>query len=130
MEDDRFPGARRLNLSSGEFKKNGYINVDRDAHLKPDVLHDLEAFPCSFPDNRLDLITAKYVLEHREKPFEVMRELHRILTNGGTLVIKVPHFSRDLPMQTMSEILLSHSRIFSTPLSEGETRAYNSFFRR
>lgn len=51
-EDYRFPGVRRLNLSSGEFKKNGYINVDRDAHLKADVLYDLEVFPYPFPDNR------------------------------------------------------------------------------
>lgn len=84
----------KLNLGCGEFKKEGYVNLDYISHLKPDVVHDLNEYPYPFPDNRFKLIEADHVLEHLENPFRVMKELHRILANGGKLIIKVPHFSR------------------------------------
>jgi len=34
------------------------------------------------------------VIEHLDRPFAVMKELHRILKPGGKLQVKVPHFSR------------------------------------
>ena len=48
MEDDQFPGARRLNLGRGEFKKDEYININKYAHLKADVLHGDVSFPYFF----------------------------------------------------------------------------------
>ena len=59
-----------------------------------DVVHDLNTFPYPFADNEFDRIEIVHVLEHLDRPFDVMRELHRILAPGGTLLIKVPHFSR------------------------------------
>jgi hypothetical protein len=35
-------------------------------------------------------------LEHLEKPFAVMKELHRLLKPEGRLKIKVPHYSRGM----------------------------------
>ncbi len=64
VADYRFPGARRLNLDCGDFKKDGYMNTNKYAHLTPDVLHEIEVFPYLFPDNRFALITAEHVLEH------------------------------------------------------------------
>jgi len=85
---------KKLNLGSGGYKKDGYINVDWLELLKPDVVHDLNHVPYPFPDNEFDLIEADHVLEHLDKPFNIMKELHRILKNGGWLIVKVPHFSR------------------------------------
>ena len=85
---------RKLNLGCGEFKKEGFINVDCRDVLNPDVLHNLNEIPYPFPDNQFTLIEADHVLEHLENPFGVMTELHRILADGGKLVIRVPHFSR------------------------------------
>lgn len=85
---------KKLNLGCGEHKKEGYVNIDWQALTKPDVVHDLNAFPYPFPDNTFDLVEAFHVLEHLDKPFTIMKELHRILKPGGTLHIKVPHFSR------------------------------------
>jgi len=84
----------KLNLGCGEEKKAGYVNLDWQSLTEPDVRHDLNKFPYPFADNTFDLIEASHILEHLDKPFAVMKELHRILKPGGKLLIKVPHFSR------------------------------------
>jgi len=88
------PLSTKLNLGCGEHKKEGFINVDWSNLTHPDVVHDLNVLPYPFTDDSFDYIEAFHVLEHLDKPFPVMRELHRILKPGGTLRIKVPHFSR------------------------------------
>lgn len=90
MEDK----IKKLNLGCGEFKKEGYINLDYVPSLNPDVIHNLNEFPYPFPENYFNLIEADHVLEHLENPFEVMKELHRISENEGRIIIRVPHFSR------------------------------------
>lgn len=84
----------KLNLGSGQFKKEGYINVDWDDKAHPDVKWDVSVFPYPFKDNEFQEIISEHCLEHLEDVFGVMRELHRILHVGGKLIIKVPHFSR------------------------------------
>lgn len=85
---------KKLNLGCGEFKKEGYINLDWQSLVKPDVAHDLNKFPYPFEDNHFDLIEADHILEHLDKVFDVMKELRRLLKPGGKLIIRVPHFSR------------------------------------
>lgn len=85
---------KKLNLGCGEFKKEGFVNLDWVESAKPDVLHNLNMFPYPFSSNTFDIIEADHVLEHLEDPFGVMRELHRISVDGGRIVIRVPHFSR------------------------------------
>lgn len=86
--------GRKLNLGCGGDKKEGYINLDWQGIVRPDIEHDLNVLPYPFPDNYFDLIEAFHVLEHLDRPFAVMKELHRLLRPGGKLIIKVPHFSR------------------------------------
>lgn len=81
-------------MGCGEFKKEGYINIDISKQFNPDIIHDLERFPYPFRDDCFDLIEADHVLEHLSDPFEVMKELNRILKPKGILIIRVPHFSR------------------------------------
>lgn len=86
--------SKKLNIGCGEGKKDGYINVDFSPDVSPDVLYDLNKFPYPFQDNSFEQAEAFHILEHLDKPFNVMKELHRILKPDGTLHIKVPHFSR------------------------------------
>ena len=44
-----------------------------------------------FPDDRFDLINAAQVLEHLYNPDFFLRELHRILREGGGLVLSTPN---------------------------------------
>lgn len=84
----------KLNLGCGEFKKNGYINVDYYSVSEPDIKHDLNQLPYPFDDNQFNLIEAEHLLEHLSNPFQIMKELHRIGKDGCLIRIKVPHFSR------------------------------------
>jgi SAM-dependent methyltransferase len=84
----------RLNLGAGASKDPGYINVDRQAIAEPDQVHDLNLFPYPFATSSIDEVRAFHIVEHLDRPFEVMREVHRILKPGGVLHMKVPHFSR------------------------------------
>lgn len=84
----------KLNLGSGANKKQGYINLDWNLNSDPDIICDLNKIPYPFKENTFELIEASHILEHLDKPFDVMKELHRILKPGGSLIIKVPHFSR------------------------------------
>lgn len=87
--------ARKLNLGSGEFHKEGFINLDYRSHVGAEVVHDLNgADPLPFEDNYFDAVEADHVMEHLQRPFVVMRELHRVTKPGGTISIRVPHFSR------------------------------------
>lgn len=84
----------KLNLGCGEYKKDGYVNVDFYSVTEPDVRHELNQFPYPFPDNSFTVIEADHLLEHLQDPFRVMRELHRIGKPNSSLQIRVPHFSR------------------------------------
>ena len=84
----------KLNLGCGEDKKAAYVNIDWQQECKPDVVHDLNSIPYPFPANSFDEILASHVIEHLDRPFEIMKELHRILRPNGLLHIRVPHHSR------------------------------------
>lgn len=86
--------SKKINLGCSGYKKKGYINVDWQSIVAPDVVHDLNIFPYPFNDNSFSLVEATHVLEHLDRPFEVMREIVRILEPNGRLILKVPHFSR------------------------------------
>jgi SAM-dependent methyltransferase len=86
--------SNKLNLGSGEYPKEGYVNVDYFSIAEPDVRHNLEAFPYPFEDDYFEIIEADHVLEHLNNPFQVMKELFRISADGATIEVRVPHFSR------------------------------------
>lgn len=87
---------KKVNLGSAGFKKEGYINVDWQSIVEPDLVHDLNVFPYPFEDGSIDLVEASHLIEHLNRPFDVMKEIHRILKVGGKAIIKVPHFSRGM----------------------------------
>ena len=85
---------KRLNLGSGEYLKEGYVNVDFYSVTKPDVEHDLSKFPYPFEEDTFEFVESNHCLEHLPNPFAVMKEIHRISKNGAEVIIRVPHFSR------------------------------------
>ena len=84
----------KLNLGSGQYKKKGFINLDFVGDTNPDVVWDLDKFPYPFPDSKFEIVTAYHLIEHVKDPFKTMVEIHRIMKDGGKLIIRTPHFSR------------------------------------
>ena len=84
----------KLNLGSGEFRKEGYLNVDFGSVSNPDLEHDLNSFPYPFDADTFATIEADHLLEHLADPMHVMREIHRIGRDGCKVRIRVPHASR------------------------------------
>ena len=85
----------KLNIGCGHARRDGYINIDRQARYAPDLLWDLETTPWPFDDNSVDEVVAHHVLTHlgRRTPvfLGIMRELHRVLLPGGIIDIITVH---------------------------------------
>lgn len=86
------PETINLNLGSGRRSiGTDWINVDKYPHPNVNKICDLNITPYPFDDESVDSIYMFHVLEHLERPFEVMIECHRILKHGGIMEITVPH---------------------------------------
>jgi hypothetical protein len=83
----------RLNLGCGLNRLEGYVNVD--LHGEPDLRHDLEVTPWPWPDDSVDEVLLRHVLEHLGRDpavfLEIMKELYRVCHDGATIQIVVPH---------------------------------------
>lgn len=56
-------------------------------------LWDLNNLPLPYPDDFFDTVILSDVIEHMENDVEILKEMHRILKNGGRVIITVPAFS-------------------------------------
>jgi predicted SAM-dependent methyltransferase len=80
----------RLNLGCGQFRKNGFLNVD--AQSGGDVTLDLRR-GLPFESNCCSLIFSEHCFEHFDYPEPIghlVRECIRVLEPGGTLRFSVP----------------------------------------
>jgi len=80
----------KLNLGSGDKYRKNYVNVDYCGN--PDITHDLSSFPWPFESNSVDEIYSEHFLEHVNDYERTIKEIHRILKNGGLLAFRVPHW--------------------------------------
>lgn len=84
--------AIRLDLGCGNRKREGWLGVDSNPAVKPDVLHSLEQFPYPFPDSHADEIVMDNCLEHLQEQLKVLEELHRVAKPGALITLHVPYF--------------------------------------
>lgn len=78
----------KINIGCGQEKLDGYTNIDRK-ECNPDVVMDLNK-GIKYADNTVDEIFAGCVLEQVDDfPF-MMKECHRVLSDGGVLKGYVP----------------------------------------
>lgn len=82
----------KINFGSGKNYLNGYLNCDISNDNKVDKIVDLEK-RLPFKDNSVDEVILRMVLEHTQRPIDVMNELYRICKNKAIIKITVPYFS-------------------------------------
>jgi len=88
----------KLNIGCGADILSGWTNVDVIDQNGVDIVFDLNAIPklqLPIQDSSVKSILLSHVIEHLDRPLEIVQELWRIAENGCALVIRVPHGGHD-----------------------------------
>jgi predicted SAM-dependent methyltransferase len=85
------PAGSRLHLGCGPNHFDGWINVDLDAAVRPDLRLDLR-LGLPVPERSVSLIYSEHVLEHFSLAdgVRIMEDCHRGLAEGGVLRLAMP----------------------------------------
>jgi len=119
----------KYNLGCGlTNKKEGFINVDIDEGVNPDIVADVSIIPWIWArENSAERIEMNNLAEHIVPFIDVVKECHRTLKNGGVLWIKVPFLKTNGDLR---EFLASVLDCFSDPTHLGlkfTTRTFDYF---
>mgnify|MGYP001616855427 CR=1 FL=1 len=57
---------KKINYGCGESKLEGFINIDCEESIKPDIVCDIRTGPLPFKDNEVSVIYCIHNLEHIE----------------------------------------------------------------
>ncbi len=98
---------KKLNIGCGKDIKKGFVNLDRAQLPGVDVVCDIEK-DLPFKNKEFEYVLCQDVLEHMSDSGRLMREMHRILNDGGVLEVRVPHFS-----SVNNYVDVTHKRMFS-----------------
>ena len=82
----------KLNIGCGNNILHGWVNLDISALSGVDVVHDIEKIPLPFSNEQFNEVLCQDILEHVEY-VPILRDIYRIMRKGGTLTIRVPHFT-------------------------------------
>ena len=85
-------GPLKLHLGCGTVRLEGFVNIDHRPTSATDLECDIVQLP--FHDDTVDRIETYHVIEHlgRHEVPQALREWHRVLKPGATLVIECPDF--------------------------------------
>lgn len=81
----------KLNLGSGIYPAEGFINIDVDPSVNPDMVRDVRR-GLPFSANTIDEVRACHFLEHLDPSDFIftLAEVWRVLRDGGSFDIHVP----------------------------------------
>lgn len=89
----------KLNIGSGQNPKAGYVNIDRAAECRPDVVLDVARDALPFADGSVAEVSMNHAFEHIgetvDEFFHFVRELYRVCWDGALIRIAVPAPSHD-----------------------------------
>ncbi|WP_175493150.1 methyltransferase domain-containing protein [Achromobacter sp. NFACC18-2] len=80
----------------------------------PECLHDI-------PDNSVDVVVCFETLEHVERPVDLLKEFHRILSPGGRIISSVPN---DWSDETGEDPNPYHFHVYDLPKFTSQMEGY------
>lgn len=83
----------QIDLGCSRNKAKGYIGIDIDVDSDADIVADINKSGIPLKESSVDTLISKHLLEHMEDPIRFLKEVYRILKDGGQINIEVPHFS-------------------------------------
>lgn len=110
------PSVRNIDLGCGSGKKADYIfgknnwhGIDFSEESVAHELCDLNVVPWGLSVKKADYILACGVLEHLYSPYLALREIHKMLCDGGKCFIMIPSVDN----RTTDDIVPHHFYYFS-----------------
>jgi SAM-dependent methyltransferase len=96
LPDPALSGTK-LSLGAGRDRTPGWVHVDSNPDLEPDVLAAVESLPM-YADGSVAAIQANHLFEHLTFPQAraALREWRRVLRPGGELFLELPDLERCL----------------------------------
>jgi hypothetical protein len=84
--------GERVNLGCGRWKLSGYVNIDPDPSVDPDVCTDALTYLRELPSDSVTEVYMGHFLEHleRDDALGVLSVTRRVLKPGGLVGIVVP----------------------------------------
>ena len=74
----------KYNLGCGQNHKEGYVNVDKDEKVNPDIVEDVSITPWIWAKSHsAERIEMNNLAEHLQPFIEVVKECHWALKAGG-----------------------------------------------
>lgn len=120
----------KLNIGSGYKRYPGFLNVDHDPLVKPDILADLENLKLDIPDSSVEYVMAHHVLEHIGPGFfNLMKEIYRVSKDGAILDIAAPHHRSEIYFMDPTHvrpITIDSMLLFSKTYNQFHIDNYNS----
>jgi predicted SAM-dependent methyltransferase len=95
---NELPKGIKLNIGSGFKRIEGYLNVDDDPLVEPDVNVHLDDVNLVLPfdNDSVSVVHAHHILEHIGDGFiRLFQELYRVCKNGAIIDILVPHHTHE-----------------------------------
>lgn len=71
-------------------KSTNYVELDYDIRYRPHIVGNIQSLP--FRAEAVDAIICNSVLEHVPEPQVAVREMYRLLREGGKIFVYVPFF--------------------------------------
>lgn len=83
-----FEEVKKIELGSGKMPHDGYIHIDIEESVKPDIIGDFRQMTFA----GLEEIRAQHLLEHfsREEAIKILRQWHSWLKIGGRIIVETP----------------------------------------
>lgn len=119
------PNLKILDVGCGHkpyshlFAKNNYIGIEIDDGNRnltgkdPDKFYDGETIP--YKDQEFDLIICTQVLEHTLHPANLIKEMYRVLRDGGQIFVTAPLISQEheQPYDFWRFTQFAHQKLFT-----------------